>query len=162
MLLAAATVLGYIEAVLLPALPLPGMKIGLANLAVLIALVMVGPGRALVVSVGRVFLVALATGTLGGPTMLLALTGAFLSWWVMAALFRQGDTFSIVGCSIAGGCAHVVGQLVAAVIVTSSPAAIMLLPFALAVGIVAGALIGFLAHLLISRVPVLRQEYVSV
>ncbi len=62
MLLAVATALGYAEAVLLPALPVPGLKLGLANVAVVIALAVLGPARAAVVSVGRVFLVALATG----------------------------------------------------------------------------------------------------
>jgi len=71
LLLACATALGYVEAVLFPAMPLPGFKLGLANVAVVIALVMLGPARAGVVSLGRVLLVALATGTLGSPTMAL-------------------------------------------------------------------------------------------
>lgn len=161
MLLAAATVLGYIEAVLLPTMPVPGFKLGLANLAVLLAFVTVGAGRALVVSLGRVLLVALATGTLGGPTMLLALAGAILSWVAMSLIMRQGAVFSIIGCSIAGACAHAVGQLAAAIFVTASPAPIMLLPVALSLSLIAGAVVGVAAHLLLSRIPALQQEYSS-
>lgn len=161
MLLAAATVLGYVEAVLLPTTAVPGFKLGLANLAVLVAFVTVGSARALFVSLGRVLLVALATGTLGGPTMLLAISGALASWVVMSLIVHQGDTFSIVGCSMAGGCAHAAGQIFAAVIVTASPAPIMLLPLALSLSLVAGTVIGMVAHLLLSRIPVLRQEYVE-
>jgi heptaprenyl diphosphate synthase len=159
MLLAVATALGYAEAVLMPSLPVPGLKLGLANVAVVVALAVLGPGRAAVVSLGRVLLVALATGTLGGPAMALALSGAVASWTVMALMARQKDTFSVIGWSLAGAAAHAVGQLLVAVIVTGSAAPIMLLPLALALSLVTGTVVGLLAHLLISRVPALEPVY---
>jgi heptaprenyl diphosphate synthase len=159
LLLAIATVLGYVEAVLMPAPPIPGLKFGLANIAVVIALAVLGPWHAALVSFGRVFLVGLATGTLAGPTTALALTGAVAAWAVMSLMARQERTFSVVGWSVAGACAHASGQLVAAVFVTGSPAPIMLLPYALGLSIVTGVAIGLLAYLLLSRVPTLRLAY---
>jgi heptaprenyl diphosphate synthase len=159
MLLAVATALGYAEAVLLPSLPVPGLKLGLANVAVVIALATVGSARAGVVSVGRVFLVALATGTVGGPTMVLALSGAVASWAVMSGLARKPSEFSVIGWSLAGASAHVIGQLAAAVVITASPAAIMLLPFAMSLALMTGTVVGLISHLLLSRVPALRAGY---
>ena len=159
LLLALATVLGYVEAVLMPSLVVPGLKLGLANVAVVVALATLGPWRAAFVSLGRVLLVGLATGTLGGPTTVLALTGAVTAWAAMAVMAREKATFSVIGWSLAGACAHAVGQLFAAVVVTGSAAPIMLMPWALALSLVTGALVGLLAHLLISRVPALEPVY---
>ena len=160
-LLALATCLGYVEAVLMPALPVPGLKLGLANIAVIIALVTVGPWRAALVSLGRVLLVALATGVVGGPAMILALAGAVASWSVMALMSSQRETFSVVGWSLAGSCAHSVGQLVVAVLVTGTAAPIMLLPVSLSFSLVTGTTVGVVAYLLISRIPVFGPAYVS-
>ena len=159
LLLACATALGYIEAVLFPAMPVPGFKLGLANVAVVLALSTVGPLRAGVVSIGRVFLVALATGTLAGPTMVLALAGAVASWGVMALMARQRDTFSVIGWSLGGSAAHAVAQLFAAVLVTGTAAPLMLLPISLAASVVAGLVVGLISFALVSRLPLMRPVY---
>lgn len=152
--LALACVLGLLEALLLPPLPIPGLKLGLANLAVLAALVTLGPARALVISLGRVVIVGLATGGLFGPVGLLSFAGALLGWAAMASAYRLGKTsFSVVGLSLAGASAHVVGQLAAACVLTGSAAPLYLAPLSLGLGILSGLAIGFSARLLLSRVP---------
>lgn len=151
--IAVASVLGLVESVLLPPLPVPGMKLGLANMAVVLALVTLGAGRALVVSLARVFIVGLATGALGGPTMVLSLAGASCAWLAMWALSDETGRFSVIGLSVAGSAAHAVAQLVAAVFVTGSAAPLVLMPYSLMASLATGLIVGFLVHLIHSRLP---------
>ncbi|MHB9004996.1 MAG: Gx transporter family protein [Coriobacteriia bacterium] len=152
--LALACSLGLLESLLLPPLPVPGLKLGLANLAVLAALVTLGPARALMISLGRVVIVGLATGGLLGPVGLLSLAGAVFGWAAMAGARHFGRTsFSVVGLSLAGACAHVIGQLTAACALTGSIAPLYLTPLSLGLGILSGLAIGYSARLLLSRVP---------
>ncbi|HZL04203.1 MAG TPA: Gx transporter family protein, partial [Coriobacteriia bacterium] len=81
LLIALASILGLLEAAI-PS-PIPGARLGLANVAVVVALVTLGPSRALAVSLGRVAIVALAAGTLGGPGFMLGVAGAIASWATM-------------------------------------------------------------------------------
>lgn len=153
-LLALACSLGLVESLLLPPLPVPGLKLGLANLAILAALVTIGPARALVISLGRVVIVGLATGSLFGPVGLLSLAGAIFAWAAMAATMRLGrESLSVVGLSLAGAAAHVAGQLAAASALTGSLAPLYLAPLSLGLGILSGLLIGYSARLLLSRIP---------
>jgi heptaprenyl diphosphate synthase len=152
-LLAAACVLGYLESVIMPPLPLPGVRLGLANIAVVIALAMHGPRAAAVVSLGRVFLVALATGTLGGPALLLSLGGAVAALVAMVLLASIGPAFSVVGWSVLGSAAHVSGQLLVAAALVSSTAPFALLPISLGLSAPLGLSVGFASRLLISRIP---------
>ncbi len=152
-LLALAVVLGYLEAVLVPPLPVPGVKLGLANLAVIVALVRVGAARAAFVSLGRVLLVSLAVGTLGGPAFLLSLGGALAAFVVMWALSLRATSFSPVGWSVAGAAAHVTAQLFVAAALAGSPAPLALLPLSLAASLPFGLALGFLARTVLSRLP---------
>lgn len=151
--LALASVLGLIEAVYMPPLPIPGAKLGLANLAVVLAILHLGPARALFVTAGRVVIVGLATGMLGGPPFVLALSGALVAWFVMWRLSRQGDRYSVVGISLGGAAGHAVTQLVVAVAVIGSAAPLLLMPYSLGMACITGLAIGFAARLLISRLP---------
>ncbi len=151
--LAIAVVLGYLESVALPSLPVPGVKLGLANLAVIVALVHLGPARAALVSGARVVLVALATGALAGPVFLLSAAGAVASFLVMWALASRGDTFSPVGWSVAGAAAHVIAQLAMASLLASTLAPLALAPLSLGMSLPAGLALGLAARVLVSRLP---------
>lgn len=152
-LLATACVLGYLESVIMPPLPLPGVRLGLANIAVVIALAVHGPRTAAVVSLGRVLLVALATGTLGGPAFLLSLSGAVAALAAMVLLASTGPGFSVVGWSVLGSAAHVAGQLLVASALVSSSAPFALVPLSLGLSVPLGLAVGFTARLLVSRIP---------
>lgn len=152
-LVALGAVLGLVESALVPPLPVPGVRLGLANLAVVLALAWLGPRRALEVSVLRVLLVALAAGTLGGPGFAMALAGALAAWAVMAALARTARDVSPLGWSVAGACAHVVAQLAVASALVGSAAPLLLSPLSLALALVCGLAIGYSARLLLSRHP---------
>ncbi|MBE0475527.1 MAG: Gx transporter family protein [Coriobacteriia bacterium] len=152
-LVALAAVLGYAEAVALPPLPVPGVRLGLGNVAVVVALALLGARPALVVSLGRVLAVGLATGSLGGPASAMALAGAGAAWLVMAGLASAGRTFSAVGWSVAGAAAHVLAQLAAACVLTGSPAPLSLAPLSLALALAAGLATGSMAAAALSRAP---------
>ena len=160
LLLAVGAVLGLVENALLPPLPVPGVRLGLANIAVVLALVSLGPRRALLVSVGRVVLVGMLSGSLGGPASLLALSGALSAWSAMTLLASAGDRFSVVGWSVAGAASHVVGQLLAACVVTGSAAPLAFTPVSLMLALVCGLAIGLCSRLLLSRIPFARSAEV--
>jgi heptaprenyl diphosphate synthase len=105
------------------------------------------------VSILRVVVVGIAAGSLGGPAGVLAASGAVCAWAGMALLSRRSTTFSVVGWSVAGAAAHVLGQLAAACLVTGSTAPLFFAPLSLAVSLGCGLAIGYSARLLLSRLP---------
>lgn len=153
MLLAVAVVLGYAETLVSATLPVPGAKLGLANVAVVVALATGGPFRAGVVSLGRVLIVALATGTFGGPVFALSLAGACASLAVMVCLRACRATFSVVGWAVAGAAVHALAQVAAASLLIGSSAPAALIPLALGLSLPSGLAVGYSARLLISRIP---------
>lgn len=160
LLAAMASVLGYAETVLLPTSPVPGLRLGLANLAVLIALAVLGSSAALAVTIIRVLIVGLATGSLLGPTGLLSLAGAIAAWAAMSLAMRLGrDAFSVVGWSVLGSAAHVVAQIGAACVLVGSFYPLALAPVSLIAAVCAGVAIGWCARVLLSRVPFMKVSY---
>jgi heptaprenyl diphosphate synthase len=111
--LALALVLHLVEA-FLPPLPLPGVRLGLANIVTLAVLALAGSGPALTVSLLRVLLGSLLAGTFGATAFWLSLAGAAASFLVMAALWRlPRPRFGFLGLSIAGAMSHNLAQLLA-------------------------------------------------
>jgi len=150
-LLAVACVLGLVEATV-PSLPMaPWLHLGLANVAVLIALVAGGAGMAAVVSGGRVVVVGLATGSLASPTFLIALGGAIASLAVMWALSRFVHGLSAVGWSAAGSAAHVTAQIAVAAALSKTASLLLLAPPSVLVALILGAVVGYLARVAVSR-----------
>ncbi|HKJ82531.1 MAG TPA: Gx transporter family protein [Mariprofundaceae bacterium] len=109
-LLMLAVTLHVIEASL-PSLG-PWLKPGLANVVTLIALVMLGPGRAFGLAVARVFAGAMIIGTLFTPTFVLSLSGALAAAVVMFAAWRLIPDISLIGVSLLGALAHMLVQFV--------------------------------------------------
>src|SRR5690606_17757360 len=96
-------------------LPIPGAKIGLANLVSLFVLYAWGFKEALLLSVMRQIVGSFVTGTLFGPTFLFGLSGGLLSIIVMAVIKSIGSRFfGPVAVSLFGATAHNVGQLLVA------------------------------------------------
>ena len=149
MLTAVAMILSYVES-LLPSVGIPGVKMGLANIAVIFALFRFGWKEAAALSLVRVLLVSLLFGSVGA--MLYSLAGAVLSLAVMA-LLRRIDRFSIVGISVAGGVAHNAGQILMAMLILQTKQLLVYLPVLAVSGIAGGVLTGLAAALLIRRIP---------
>lgn len=149
MLTAVAMILSYVES-LLPSVGIPGVKMGLANIAVIFALFRFGWKEAAALSLVRVVLVSLLFGSVGA--MLYSLAGAVLSLAVMA-LLRRIDRFSTVGISVAGGVAHNAGQILMAMLILQTKQLLGYLPVLAVSGIACGVLTGLAAALLIRRIP---------
>lgn len=149
MLTAVAMILSYVES-LLPSVGIPGVKMDLANIAVIFALFRFGWKEAAALSLVRVVLVSLLFGSVGA--MLYSLAGAVLSLAVMA-LLRRIDRFSTVGISVAGGVAHNAGQILMAMLILQTKQLLGYLPVLAVSGIAGGVLTGLAAALLIRRIP---------
>ena len=149
MLTAVAMILSYVES-LLPSVGIPGVKMGLANIAVIFALFRFGWKEAAALSLVRVVLVSLLFGSVGAK--LYSLAGAVLSLAVMA-LLRRIDRFSTVGISVAGGVAHNAGQILMAMLILQTKQLLGYLPVLAVSGIAGGVLTGLAAALLIRRIP---------
>ena len=149
LIIALALVLSYVES-LLPPLWVPGMKLGLPNLAVVFALYRLSWKDACVSSLVRVVLVTLLFGN--GAALAYSVAGAVLSLAVMGLLWKTGK-FSPVGVSVAGGVAHNAGQILVAMALLETARLAWYLPVLWISGTVAGVLIGVVAGVLVKRVP---------
>ena len=100
-------------------IPVPGLKLGLANIVTLFALMRLRPADALMILIMRCLIV----GSFTGPTALLfSLTGGCLAWLIMTLLCRfEGRLFSPIGISVAGSAAHHIGQMIVAVLLMQQP-----------------------------------------
>ncbi len=149
-LTALALVLSFLESLLPPLTPVPGIKLGLPNLVIVFLLYRMGWKEAGAVSVIRVLLVSLLFGS--AVSLAYAAAGAVLSLVVMALLKRSG-LFSPAGVSVAGGVIHNLAQTGVACLLLRSPALLTYLPVLVIGGCVAGVLIGLLSVLLVAKVP---------
>ena len=154
-----ATALGVIDS-FIPR-PLPFMKIGLANVAAVIAVVRYGFVKTLELNLLRAFAVALITGLFATPSFLLSLSGAVASAVVMGGLIKVlSEKISIIGLSVAGAVASLWAQLfVAALVLTGLPLQNIVLLLTLW-GVISGGAVGLLAQKAVNRsfnIRVLRK-----
>lgn len=147
-MLALAMILSYIESLIpLPVL-LPGVKLGLANTAVLFVMLYLSPEYAAVISLLRVLLSALLFGNITG--FILSLCGAALSFAVML-LLAKCRIFSAIGISIGGAAAHSTAQVLVASLLMGNASVIYYLSFLLLCSTVTGAIGGTVVLLLQKR-----------
>ena len=139
---ALAILMGYVEMMFPMPIPIPGVKLGLANVVVIIMMYFMDVKGAFFISLIRVFLSGLLFAGFAG--LLYSLAGAMLSFAVMALLKKTGK-FSIIGVSLAGGVFHNVGQVAVAAMVVENVKMAYYLPFLLVSGVVTGILIGIVA-----------------
>ncbi len=147
-LTAIAMIFSYIEAILPFNLGIPGIKLGLSNLVVMIAIYTIGASYAFAVNMTRILLSGLLFG--GVSAMLYSLAGGLLSFAVMLLLKKIG-IFSQIGVSMAGGTAHNIGQLTVAVLVTSTVKIYYYMPVLLISGMITGILLGIISSILTER-----------
>ena len=149
MLISLAFIFSYIEAVIPIPIPVPGVKLGLANLVSIVGLYTVGIKGTIAVSLVRIVLVGFTFGNLS--SMIYSLAGGTVSLIFMILLKKTGK-FSQVGVSIMGGIGHNIGQLTAAALITESAGVFYYLPFLMVAGVIAGAVIGLLGALVTARI----------
>lgn len=151
--LALALILSYIESLIPFSFGIPGIKLGLPNLIVVLLLYRSGAREALIVNFGRIMLSGFLFGNL--YAILYALTGAAFSFCAMLA-GRKAGCFSPVGVSVLGGVFHNIGQIIVAMFVVETFYVGSLLPALIAAGTFTGAVLGIVA---VELMPYLREAF---
>ena len=150
LLAALALIFSYIETIIPMNFGIPGIKLGIANLVVIIALYYLGPGYAFLINLIRVLVSGLLfTGLFG---CVYSLAGAILSF-VMMLLAKKTSLFSVTGVSICGGVFHNLGQILVAAFLIDSLKIFVYFPVLIISGVISGAVIGIIAHLILRRLP---------
>lgn len=147
-LAALAIIFGYIEAIFPFHIGIQGVKLGIANLVIVIVLYKMGNQAAFAVSIVRI----VVSGFLfsNAFSILYSIAGSILSLVVMIILKKKG-WFSVYGVSVAGGVMHNIGQLLMAALVMQTVSIFYYVPVLLVAGMVAGLVIGILSGEMLKR-----------
>lgn len=149
MLIALACIFSYIEAINPIPFPIPGVKLGLANLVNVVGLYVVGIPGTIAVSLIRILLMGF---TFSNPSSLIySMAGGALSLILMVTA-RKSGWFGKVGVSVIGGIGHNIGQIAAAAWMVKTTGVFYYLPMLLIAGVIAGAIIGVLGGLVVERI----------
>lgn len=150
MFAALALIFSYVEMLVPIPVPIPGVKLGLANLVILIALYRLGFRYAFTINCVRIVIAGLLFSGVFG--MLYSFGGGILSILVMYLLYRT-KLFSMVGISMAGGVMHNLGQLLTACAIMSNISLLSYFAVLFFSGLISGILIGILAYSIEQRLP---------
>ena len=153
-LTAVALTIFMIEAQLPNLAPIPGVKLGLANIVTVYAMFLMGPADTLCILLCRVFLGSLFAGQL--MTLFYSLGGGLLCYAVMLVLRKIVTQRQIWACSVMGSIAHNIGQITVAILLTHTPGLLAYLPALMISGILAGLFTGLCAQYLVNRMGRLR------
>ncbi len=145
---ALALIFSYVETLIPINFGIPGIKLGLANLIIIIALYKMSVKEAYALSVVRVVLAGFIFGNLF--SIIYSLAGGLLSLTVMM-LLKKTDKFSLFGISMAGGVFHNVGQLIVAILVMENLNIAYYMPVLLISGLITGFMIGLVAGEMLKR-----------
>lgn len=147
---AVAMVFAWVESLLPPLIAaVPGIKLGLPNIAIIFILYRFGVKEAAAVSLTRIIAVSLLFGN--PMTMAYSLAGGFLSLTVMAIL-RKWNILSIVGVSVAGGVLHNVGQILMAMLLLDTAELGYYMIVLAVTGTVSGFFIGLCGGFAVKRI----------
>ena len=146
-----ALILSFLESRIPAFVALPGVKVGLANIAIIYTLYQFGVKEAITVSILRVFIVSMLFGN--AASLIYSIAGAVLSLSVMI-LLKKLTPLREVAVSVCGGVMHNVGQIAAASIMLNTNVIIYYLPVLLVTGSIAGVVIGIASAILIKRVRI--------
>lgn len=148
LMIALAFTLSYLESLLPLNIGIPGVKLGLANLVVVVALYRLKPTEALIIALIRILLAGLTFGNT--YSLIYSLCGGLLSFAAMA--LAKKTKMSTIGVSILGGTMHNIGQIAAAAVLMGTGKIVYYLPVLLIAGLLTGFLIGLLSNTIIQRI----------
>lgn len=151
LLSALALIFSYIEVIIPFNTGIPGIKLGIANLVIIVSLYYLGARYALLINIIRIMVGGLLFSGLFGAVY--SMSGAFLSMLVMVLLKKTG-LFSVTGVSMAGGVAHNLGQLLVAAFLVSNIKVFLYFPILIFSGIISGSLIGIISYIILRKLPV--------
>lgn len=147
MFTAFAVILSYIET-FIPVAGIPGVKLGLANFAIVLALYMLGSKNAITINVVRILIIGAFFGNLF--SICFSIAGAVISFIPMALLKHTGKV-SMITVAITGGVFHNIGQIFVASLVVDTYSVFSYVPVLIISGIVTGAIIGILTSIVYGR-----------
>lgn len=145
---ALALIFSYIETLIPFQIGIPGVKLGLANLIIVIALYKMSLKETYLLSVVRVVIAGFLFGNLF--SIIYSLAGGICSITVMWLLKRR-ESFSIIGVSAVGGVFHNVGQLLIAMLAVESFSVSYYFPILMIAGIITGIIIGVVSKEMLKR-----------
>ena len=149
LLTAMGLALAAMESAIPPLLPLPGVKLGLANIVTLIAFSILSGYQVFLVVILRLILVGLVLGSFLTPTFWISCSGGLLGFIAMSLCAgRKG--VSVVGMSLAGATFHNVGQLAAVLVLLGHVGILYYLPWLILCAVPMGLFTGFAARAAIS------------
>ena len=155
-LTAGAIVIAILES-FIPSIGIPGVKLGLANIVILIILYELGIVEAVIVNLLRVIVVGLVRGTFLGMGFFMSLTGAVFSLGIMILFYLLIKKFSVIGVSVIGSIFHVGGQILIAMIYLGTAYIVLYLPVLAISAIITGVFVGFIAQLII-RTGIIKKQ----
>lgn len=147
--IAFAMILSFVESRIPAFVAIPGVKVGLANIAVIFTLYKLGVKEAITVSIIRVLLISMLFGS--PVSLIYSVSGATLSLFTMI-LLKKLTPLTEVAISVTGGVMHNVGQIAAASFMLSTNVVVYYLPFLLVSGTIAGVVVGIASAILIKRI----------
>lgn len=156
MLVALAMIFSYVEALIPFSIGIPGVKLGLANLVIVVGLYLFSAGEVFVISMLRILLAGLLFGN--GATLIYSFAGGILSL-AMMAVCQKKTGLSMVGISVLGGVCHNIGQLCAAIWILANVNIAYYLPVLMISGVLTGFVIGYMANLIVRTVKKADRSY---
>ena len=155
MFTAFAVVLSYIET-FVPVAGIPGVKLGLANFAIVLAIYMLGYKNAITINIVRILIIGAFFGNLFSISFSIA--GAIISFIPMAVLKHTGKV-SMVTVAITGGVFHNIGQVFVATLVVDTYGVFSYVPVLIISGIITGMVIGILSNIVYTRIKNIIKIY---
>lgn len=155
LLLAFALILSYIETIIPFQSGIPGIKLGLANLAVVLCLYLFGWKEALVLTTVKALLGGFMFGSMS--MMIYSMAGALISALIMMIL-KKTHWFHVPVVSAAGGVAHNMGQILVAFFVVETYGIVYYVPILVIAGLLTGILIGMVAALVLPYIQTILSK----
>ena len=138
-----------VEAQIPPIVPLPGVKLGLANIVTVFTVFALGPTEGILVLAARIFLGAVFAGNFS--TIFYSAAGgalAILTTIALKKILRKNQLW-VAGCL--GAMAHSIGQMVMAMLLLGTPSVVIYLPVMIIISIITGLFTGLCAQYLVNR-----------
>ena len=149
LLSAIALTIFMVEAQIPPLVPLPGVKLGLANIVTVFAVFAMGPKEGTLVLSVRIFLGAVFAGNFSTIFYSAAGGACAIGMTILLRKFLKKDQLWVAGCL--GAIAHSVGQMAMAVTLTGTPGLVVYLPIMIVISIITGLFTGLCAQFLVNR-----------
>lgn len=149
LIISVAMILSYVESLIPAFVPIPGIKLGLANIATVFALYKLDTKAAVIISVIRITLSSILFS--GLFSIIYSISGAFLSLAAMHVLIKS-KKFSPIGVSVSGAVCHNLGQVITAALIMQTSKLMYYFAALLLSGIISGTVIGIAAGLIIQRI----------